>query len=240
VQSVRAKGGSKLQKRHLVQETTERLREVILAREPGAQIGSLKEVAQGLGVGIVTVQQAARVLEHEGLLEVRRGPGGGYYGARPDEAALERAFAAYMRVHGFGTRETQEMLSLLDCEIIPAAARCADDSTLAKVRSLMADVGLCDTSEARIAFELELRTVLFKVASAPLIELLCRVTTRLNRAHLNSPLFQGDEGIAAWKAGRWRILNAILERDEDLARFEAERYRQQVLRRLRQRESSGG
>jgi DNA-binding IscR family transcriptional regulator len=39
----------------------------------------------------VTVQQAARVLEHEGLLAVRRGPGGGYYGTRPDEAALPSA-----------------------------------------------------------------------------------------------------------------------------------------------------
>ncbi|HMO67746.1 MAG TPA: GntR family transcriptional regulator, partial [Novosphingobium sp.] len=61
----------------LVPETAARLREIIFAHEAGEQIGSLPELAKALGVGIVTVQQAARVLEHEGLLEVRRGPGGG-------------------------------------------------------------------------------------------------------------------------------------------------------------------
>src|ERR1700716_3569120 len=101
-----AKGVTKIPRRQLVQAAAAKLRDVILAREPGTQIGSLNEVAELLGVGIVTVQQAARVLEHEGLLAVRRGPGGGYYGTRPDEAALERAFAAYLRVHGFSNRES--------------------------------------------------------------------------------------------------------------------------------------
>ena len=120
-----ANGVTKIPRRQIVQAAAAKLRDVILAREPGAQIGSLNEVAELLGVGIVTVQQAARILEHEGLLAVRRGPGGGYYGTRPDEAALERAFAAYLRVHGFSNRESHRMLSLLDCEIVPAAARWA-------------------------------------------------------------------------------------------------------------------
>src|SRR6266481_2517902 len=100
-----AHGVTKLPRRQIVQAAAAKLRDVILAREPGTQIGSLNEVAELLGVGIVTVQQAARILEHEGLLAVRRGPGGGYYGTRPDEASLERSLAAYMRVHGFGYRE---------------------------------------------------------------------------------------------------------------------------------------
>jgi len=92
--SMDANGVTRLPRRQLVLAAAAQLRDVILAREPNTQIGSLNEVAELLGVGIVTVQQAARILEHEGLLAVRRGPGGGYYGTRPDEAALERAFAA--------------------------------------------------------------------------------------------------------------------------------------------------
>jgi hypothetical protein len=52
-------------RRDLVGRAAAKLREVILAREPGAQIGSLNEVSDFLGVGIETVQQAARGLEHE-------------------------------------------------------------------------------------------------------------------------------------------------------------------------------
>src|SRR3546814_1757416 len=85
---------------------------MILDCEPDTQIGSLPEIAQTLGVGIVTVQQAARILEHEGLLAVRRGPGGGYYGKRPDAGALQRALAAYMRVHR-SEEHTSEIQSLM-------------------------------------------------------------------------------------------------------------------------------
>jgi len=213
------------------------LRDLILAREPGAQIGSLTEVAQLLGVGIVTVQQAARVLEHEGLLAVRRGPGGGYYGTRPDEAALERAFAAYLRVHGFGHRESQEMLALLDCEIMPAAARCQDEQLREAMRALTARIDLCDTTDQRAAFETELRDLLFKMVARPLIELLCRVTLRLYVHPPSVLFFPGPEGAATWKAGRRHILQAVLERDEELARFEAERYRRLVISRVREMEN---
>ena len=57
---------TRIPRRQLVLEVAAQLRDVILAREPNTQIGSLNEVAELLGVGIVTVQQAARILEHEG------------------------------------------------------------------------------------------------------------------------------------------------------------------------------
>jgi DNA-binding FadR family transcriptional regulator len=239
VQSAKTKGETKVQRRHLVQATAAKLRDLILAREPGAQIGSLNEVAQLLGVGIVTVQQAARILEHEGLLAVRRGPGGGYYGTRPDEAALERAFAAYLRVHGFGYRESQEMLCLLDCEIVPAATRCTDEALRRSTEALLERVDTCDTPEERVALEMELRELLFKMVSRPLMEMLCRVTRRLYVHPRATRVFAGEDGVIAWKAGRRRILQAIVDRDEELARFEAERYRREVIARFREMEESG-
>lgn len=225
---------AKTPRRQLVQAAAAKLRDVILTREPGAQIGSLNEVAELLGVGIVTVQQAARILEHEGLLAVRRGPGGGYYGTRPDEAALERAFAAYLRVHGFGHRESQQMLALLDCEIAPAAAACQDETLREVARSLLERVDGCESAEQRIGFETQLRELLLKMVARPLIELVCRVTQGLYVQSSAPPLFPGKAGFDAWRSGRRRILEAILARDEELAQFEAERYRRFVLARLRE------
>ena len=171
-------------------------------------------------------------LEHEGLLAVRRGPGGGYYGTRPDEAALERAFAAYLRVHGYGHRESQRMMSLLDLEVVPAAARCKDENLRQAVRGLLERVDSCDTIELRIAFEIELRDLLLRMVAAPLIELLCRVTSRLYAKLRSAIVFLGKEAVVEWKIGRRRILEAILEQDAELAHFEAERYRRVVLSRL--------
>jgi GntR family transcriptional repressor for pyruvate dehydrogenase complex len=222
----------KSQKRRLVQDTAEKLREVILAREVGAQIGSLTAVAEQLGVGIVTVQQAARILEHEGLLEVRRGPGGGYYGARPDKAALDRAFATYMRVHGYRFHDSMEMLSLLDCEIMPAAARCQDEALRQPLVELAQRIDACNRPEERMVFESDMRNALFNIVKLPLIELLARVTMQMYNSQSQYTVFAGEEGTQAWKTGRRRILEAILQKDEQLAQFEAGRHRQEVLSRL--------
>jgi GntR family transcriptional repressor for pyruvate dehydrogenase complex len=229
----------KLQKRQLVQAIADRLRDLVLAAEPDTQIGSLNDLAQQLGVGIVTVQQAARILEHEGLLTVRRGPGGGYYGRRPDEAALERSVAAYMRVHPAASKEVSEIVSLLDCELMPAAARCTDEALRATLRRLAAQVEVSDTPQARIDLEQELHNTLYKMVDRPLIELLARVTNQLHRSQPAPLLFPGPEGVAAWKAGRGRILQAVLDQDEELARFEATRYRQGLIARLRRLHGEG-
>ena len=227
-----SEAAARLPRRQLVQAAAAKLRELILEREPGAQIGSLNEVAQLLGVGVVTVQQAARVLEHEGLLAVRRGPGGGYYGTRPDEAALERAFAAYLRVHGFGSFESLRIMSLLDCDIVPAAARCTDESRREAVRDLLARVDRCDSVELRVTFETDLRNLLLQMVAWPLVELLCRVTARLQNNPRTVLLLAHEDDIAAWKTGRRRILEAILNQDPELAEFEAERFRRLVLSKL--------
>jgi GntR family transcriptional repressor for pyruvate dehydrogenase complex len=113
-------------RRNIVASTLEALRERIFAMSDGDLIGSLPDLARVLGVGIVTIQQAARILEHEGLLDVRRGPGGGYYGRRPDAATLERSLAAFMRSRPASWEEALDMTSLLFNELAAAAALCRD------------------------------------------------------------------------------------------------------------------
>ncbi|MFV8817663.1 FadR/GntR family transcriptional regulator [Haliea sp. E17] len=213
-------------KQPLVQETANRLRELSLASEPGARLGSLAEMAGQFDVGIVTVQQAARILEHEGLLKVKRGPGGGYSAARPDDAALERAFATYMRVHDINHREAFELAVMLDCEIIQTAAREIDESALPQIHSLLARLDTCADIEDCVDFEIRFRETLLGLFEQPLLELLAKVAMQMYREEGQSPMFEGDFDFEGWRIGRRRILEAILARDGELAGFEAQRYRQ--------------
>jgi DNA-binding FadR family transcriptional regulator len=217
----------------LVQVAADRLRKLVLACDPGVLIGSLAEIAALLGVGIVTVQQAARVLEYQGLLVVRRGPNGGYYGARPDDAAFERSMAAWLHAHRSDRHEALEMVTLLEGELIAAAACCADDALHVELRALAAGIERCGTGADRIAFEEDLHDLLFRMTERPLIELLSRVTLRYYSTLSIPALFAGADGMAAWQAGRRRTLAAILQHDAALARFEADRHRAETLRRLR-------
>lgn len=215
-------------KPRLVAETAEKLRDLILEQPPGAHIGSLNDVAGLLGVGIVTVQQAARILEHEGLLAVKRGPGGGYYGARPDAAALERSFATYMRVHDIGYREAFEMTVLLDCDIIQAAAESNDRSFSDQIAGLSAQLDSAESAEERIQFEIDFRETLFDMVKRPLLELLARVSMQLYRAGSDPAIFANEISLLTWKQGRQRILHAIAQCDGELALFEAQRFRRMV------------
>lgn len=226
-----AQGGkAKLKRGHLVQATAEKMRALIFAQPPDTQIGSLPEVARQLGVGIVTVQQAARVLEHEGLLEVRRGPGGGYYGTRPDEAALERAIAAYMRGHGEAYLEALDMMALLNCELVAAAAASGDEAQRERLRALEPAIDTADSEDLRVAFEQDLQAILFRMNERPFVELLTRVTMSLYKRHPVAPLLRTPADVDAWKAGRHRLVRALLDRDPELARFEAVRNREQLAR----------
>lgn len=216
-------------KPRLAQDTAEKLRELIFQHEPGAHIGSLNEVAQQLGVGIVTVQQAARILEHEGLLAVKRGPGGGYYGTRPDDAALERAFATYLRVHNIDYPEAFEMTILLDCDIFQAAAASQDNSLAGKISGLADQLERCVTGNDRIQFEVDLRETLLDIVERPLLQLLASVAWQLYLSKVSTEEASDATGLPEWKQGRQRILHAILAQDEELAFFEAHRYRRMML-----------
>lgn len=212
-------------KQPLVQTAAQRLRELSLHSEPGARLGSLADIAARLDVGIVTVQQAARILEHEGLITVKRGPGGGYSAARPDDAALERAFATYMRVHDIDHREAFELAVMLDCEIIQAAARDLDKAAHRLISELIALLEHCKDADACIEFEIRFRETLLGLFEQPLLELLAKVAMQMYREEHNSILFDGAFSLEDWRRGRHRILEAILSRDEELANFEAQRYR---------------
>jgi DNA-binding FadR family transcriptional regulator len=212
----------------LVSETIGKLRELILANEPETCLGSMHEVAAALGVGIVTIQQSARILEHEGLLQVRRGPGGGYYGTRPGGEALERAFATYLRVHNISYREAFEMTVSLDCDLAEAAARSDHPELEQQINTLIDELNSCESGEDRIEFEVDFRGTLFGIVNNPLLELLAHVAMQLYKAESSSAYFADQIRLDEWRTGRMQILQAILKRDSELAYFEAQRYRRQV------------
>jgi DNA-binding FadR family transcriptional regulator len=215
------------------------MRDLVLDQDPDTMIGSLRDLAASFGVGIVTVQQAARILEHEGLLAVRRGPGGGYFGRRPDPAALERSLAAYLRVRRADDYEALEMMTHLDCELIPAAARSATSASLVELRVLRDGIDIATSPEQRMAFEDDFHAILFRIVDRPLIELLAQVSMRFYRSQPIPMIFDGEEGLAAWRAWRHQIIDAIIAQDPERARFEAERHRRLLLEKVERERRHG-
>jgi len=226
-----AESGAPRGRGNRVGEAAETLRQRSLVAASGDLLGSLNELAKALGVGIVTLQQAARIVEHEGLLTARRGPGGGYYAARPDAAALDRALSGFLRTHPGSFSEALNITSLLFTELAAAAARCGDPALRQELAALLERLSAGQDFD-HAGFEHDFQDLLFRMVEWPLFELLTHVTLRFAESSQGAV-----RGLAAtteeWREGRRRIIAAILAGDAELTRFEAHRSnRRAVLRRL--------
>ncbi len=208
------------------------LRDMIVAQAPDTQIGSLPELAKALGVGIVTVQQAARVLEHEGFLKVRRGPGGGYYGTRPDAEGLSRAISGFLALHHSAHPEAIDIITLLDCELMAAAAAATDAALRQELATLAESIDTRNTAPQRGTFDQRMLDILYLMVDRPLMELLSRVAVHHYADYPRGPVYAGADGRQRWKRERRAIISAILDGDVERARFEAQRRRREIMRRL--------
>ena len=71
------------------------LRAEILTGQEGSFLGSERELIERFGISRPTLRQAVSILEQEQLLEVRSGPGGGYFGCRPSLGTVVGSAARY-------------------------------------------------------------------------------------------------------------------------------------------------
>ena len=101
-------------------ETADILREEILSHTGEADewlLGSEDDMIRTLGVSRPTLRQAARVLEQEQLLVVRRGIGGGLYARRPTAEAVSHPASVYLRSQGatYADLISTELLLGVEC-----------------------------------------------------------------------------------------------------------------------------
>lgn len=103
-----------------VDRIAQRLRSLALSIPSGEYIGSEQGLAQQFGVTGPTLRQAIRLLEHEELVKVKRGVGGGYFAHRPDLETISRVAAVYIRGNLKSLEEIREVAEyvqplLVDC-----------------------------------------------------------------------------------------------------------------------------
>jgi GntR family transcriptional regulator, transcriptional repressor for pyruvate dehydrogenase complex len=212
-----------------------RLRELALAADEGALVGSEDALVQELGVSRSTVRQAARLVEGEGLLRVKRGINGGYYGSRPDENTIKATVSDYLGTLDAKHGDVSAVAAVLWVEVLRRAASL--NSPAARQFAEMqrrAVLEIDKDAPLRRIVELEesIREGIFELIDSPYIQLIFHINATFSRAHHGSarPDLVNPELVQAWQEAKLMELGAIAEADVQLA-IMAARYAPQVWER---------
>lgn len=158
----------------LVAET---LRERILANdyETGSHLPAAEELIAEFGVSRATLREALNVLESEGLVRLRRGPGGGAIVTAPDGLSIMRSLESLLRFEGTTVEEVMEVRLVVDPLAARLAAECADDADLERVKASIArqrEQGVLDSHESWFEENLYFHWAIAAASHNPLVRVL--------------------------------------------------------------------
>lgn len=216
---------AKIQKRSAIDIAAEKLRETILATEEGAFVGSEETLMSLLACSRSSVRQAARLLEREGLLRVRRGINGGYFAARPDVGTIEATVGTYLSTLDIDSQDVTLLASALWVEAMRKAARADKDQAEEVVHRLRKRIrSVKDTASFRQVrdVELEAQDAIFNLTNSKYVKLIFDINVEFSRRRFHEPM-ESDESpehlafVPEWREAKLMELNAILEGDRDLA-----------------------
>ena len=113
----------------------EQIRRVVVLRvvAPGSRLPYEQELAAALGVSRATITQALRQLEREGLIEVRRGRGGGVFTQPASTDGADPAVLAELRANAGAIQHAAELRAIVEPAVAGLAAERADEAALARL-----------------------------------------------------------------------------------------------------------
>jgi GntR family transcriptional regulator, transcriptional repressor for pyruvate dehydrogenase complex len=116
----------------------EQIRRAILLRvvEPGGRLPYEQELAAALGVSRSTITHALRLLEREGLVEVRRGRGGGVFSLGVNADGGDPEVVAALRAERATIAAAAELRAVVEPAVARLAAERADAASLHRLEDL--------------------------------------------------------------------------------------------------------
>ncbi|WP_405539391.1 FCD domain-containing protein [Streptomyces sp. NBC_00075] len=191
------------------EQLADRLRATILGRgmRPGDRLSSEAELISHYGVARGTVREALRLLESEGIIEIRRGRQGGIMVRKPEPDRIGQAVVVLLTMAEVTVRELIDYRLLIEPGAAGAAARTATDKQCAALRRLA-------TEEPHQ--ELEFHVALAECSDNSLLRLTITTLHKALTAHSYLDRITPADEEAARRAHH-AILQAVEQRDPEMA-----------------------
>ncbi len=129
---------SPVRKRKVPQEIVYRIREQILsgALARGSKLPSEQELTENLNVSRQTLREALRVLEMQGLLEIRAGIGGGAFVAEVNEETAHMGLINFLHSKDLTLAHLTEVREIIEPHFAYRAAQCITEEQIAELEEL--------------------------------------------------------------------------------------------------------
>lgn len=216
------------------------LRDHILSSEEGAYMGSEADLASEIGVSLPTLRQSARMLEHEQLLTIKPGKGGGYFARRPSIETAIKSASQYL-----SSKNLINNAMFMDCAdpivtaIIELAVKCKDEELIDDLKQFVEEQrnGTDNLLPPEESFKVSARfmTMLGKMSQNLLLELFARILWNEVSVSRTTGTFEESQQIVKTNfRTRLRVAEAVLQKDREKA-LKAWRTRSKFLRSWPQR-----
>lgn len=185
---------------------------------PGDRLPAERELCERFGVSRVTVREALRVLEANGLVEIRVGARGGAFVTTPTRERVGEGIADMLTLSAVTAAEVTEARLILELGMVPLVCERADDDDIAAL------LDICDRQEKALAggdyqlnLSAEFHSRLAECAHNAAVHMLIQsfrgpLLMSLERAQQSAP----EMGPVGAKEHR-RLVRAIERRDVDQA-----------------------
>ena len=147
----------------------------------GAVIGSEADLLARYGVSRAVLREAVRLLEHDHVAHMRRGPGGGLVVAEPDAAAVVRVATVYLRYRAVRPAQLFAARIALELAAVRSAAETIDERGIARLRAVLEHGAGCPTLTDDAGGP-DFHLVVAQLSGNPAIELFTDVVAKLSTA----------------------------------------------------------
>jgi GntR family transcriptional repressor for pyruvate dehydrogenase complex len=150
----------------------EQIRRVILLRAvaPGGRLPYEQELAAALGVSRSTITHALRLLEHEGLVEVRRGRGGGVFCVGVNADGGDPGVIAALRAERGAIEAAAELRAVVEPEIARLAAERSSPELRESLHALNAEMRNAEGDDHRfMRADTQFHLGLAEAAASPML-----------------------------------------------------------------------